>query len=80
MNYEQVKGRGHVQQPAAAAAPQRMPPPLSEEEKAHAARMAALHRQHMPDCKEFVAELVKEGMIAGWRNFVSIEVIERAKS
>ncbi|SCX40325.1 hypothetical protein [Nitrosospira sp. Nsp1] len=54
--------------------------PLSELEQAHAAENRRLVRTHMPELIPEIRELAELGLIDGWRNVMSIEILKKGTS
>ncbi len=52
-------------------------PPLTPEQQAKAELARDFVAKHMPDALPFIKELVKEGMLPGWRGIVSFRLLDR---
>lgn len=61
--YAQAKGRAATVE----AEVVRPPKPLTEQQKAIVAKNKAFVMEHMPEMKDFLGDLHKEGLIDGWR-------------
>lgn len=81
---EYARQRGREASPSPQPSPlkgegARLPRPIGERAQARAAENRDLVRAHLPEALPFIKELHELGMIDGWRNVESVELLTESE-
>lgn len=80
--YARQRGRDPLPEQSASQRPvneKRVLPPLTTAEQARIAGNRTLVREHMPELVDEIRELHELGLIDGWRNVESVELLGEEK-